>query len=219
MQINVLTLFPDFFTSPLKVSLLGKAIDNEILQVNLINFRNYTENRHGKVDDAPYGGGSGMIIQVEPIANSLQKLETPGHVILLTPRAPLMKQADIVRLSAFENLTLICGHYEGFDERIAEELADESLCIGEFILSGGEPAALCLIDALARLQPGFMSNQNSIVQESFSKSEYIEFPQYTRPREFQGKRVPDVLLSGNHEAIERWREERSIEDYKRFRKL
>ncbi len=210
MTINVVTLFPEFFESPLRASLLGKAVQAGIVKVNFINPREYTLSKHKKVDDSPYGGGAGMVMMVEPIAlavEAIKEKDAATRVVLLSARGRLFN-SDVVReYTAHQNLTFICGHYEGVDERVAHHVADESLRIGNFVLSGGEVAALTVIDALARKQPGFMGNADSLSHESFDDGESFEHAQYTRPEEWRGHKVPEVLLSGNHAKIAQWRKE------------
>jgi tRNA (guanine37-N1)-methyltransferase len=208
VTINVVTLFPEFFESPLKASLLGKAVQAGIVKVNFINPREYTLSKHKKVDDSPYGGGAGMVMMVEPIALAIEAIKEKDpstRVVLLSARGRLFN-SDVVReYTARKSFTFICGHYEGVDERVANHVADESLRIGNFVLSGGEVAALTVIDALARKQPGFMGNADSLTHESFDDGESFEHAQYTRPEEWRGHKVPEVLLSGNHAKIAQWR--------------
>ena len=209
MQFNVVTLFPEFFTSPLEASLLGKAVRSELISVRFYNPRDFTPYKHRKVDDTPYGGGAGMVLMVEPIALAVEAIRAgnpESRVILLSTRGRLF-DAALAReyTTKYKSLTLICGHYEGVDERVAEHVADESLRIGNFVLSGGEIAALTVIDALARRQPGFMGNPESLAQESFDTANQFEYPQYTRPADWRGYKVPKVLLSGNHAQIAEWR--------------
>lgn len=211
MNIHIVTLFPEFFDSPLKTSLLGKAVAGGIVNVTLVNPRDFTLNKHKKVDDNPYGGGAGMVMMVEPIALAVEhiKKQDPGtHVVLLAARGRLF-DTSVVReyTGTHKSLTLICGHYEGVDERVAEHIADESLRIGNFVLSGGEVAALTVTDALARRQPGFMGNADSLTHESFDDGESFEHAQYTRPEEWRGHKVPEVLLSGNHAKVAEWRKQ------------
>ena len=210
-KINIITLFTKFFESPFETSLLGKAIKKKLLVIEIIALREFGLASHKKVDDAPYGGGPGMILMVEPIDKAVShiKKKEKTYTILLTPRGERVTQKKVHELfeKFFENksLTLICGHYEGVDQRVSDGIADESISIGDFILSGGEAAALLLVDSITRLIPGFMSNSNSLEEESFSKESYIEYPQYTRPRLYKNMIVPDVLLHGNHHEIEKWR--------------
>lgn len=210
MTVNIVTLFPEFFESPLKASLLGKAVDSGIVKVNLVNPRDFSTNKHKKVDDHPYGGGAGMVMMVEPIAlavESLKERNPTTKVVLMSARGRLFDSSVVREYAALDNLTFICGHYEGVDERVAEHVADESLRIGNFVLSGGEAAALVIIDALARKQPGFMGNAESLAHESFDDGVSFEHAQYTRPEDWRGHKVPEVLLSGNHAKIATWREE------------
>lgn len=215
MKFNIVTLFPEFFESPLKASLLGKAIAAGTVTVNLINPRDFAEGKHRKVDDTPYGGGAGMVMMVEPIALAIESIRAadPGtHVALLAARGKLFDQ-QVVRdyVARYKSLTLICGHYEGVDERVAEHIANESLRLGNFVLSGGEPAALTIVDAMARRLPGFMGNSDSLKHESFDEAgaepgqPSFEHAQYTRPEDWRGHKVPEVLLSGNHAKIAEWR--------------
>ena len=213
MQFNVVTLFPEFFASPLEASLLGKAVKSSTISVKFINPRDYTPYNHKKVDDTPYGGGAGMVMMVEPIAlavEAIKSADAESRVILLSARGRLF-DAQVAREYAtrYKSLTLICGHYEGVDERVAEHIADESLRIGNYVLSGGEIAALNVIDAVARRQPGFMGNAESLAHESFDEGANFEYPQYTRPDDWRGHKVPEVLLSGNHAKIAEWRKSES----------
>lgn len=213
MRFNVVTLFPEFFTTPLETSLLGKAVATKLIEVRLINPRDYTPYKHRKVDDAPYGGGAGMVLMVEPIAltvEAIKRSDPESRVVLLSPRGRVFDAAIVREYAAQKSLTLICGHYEGVDERVAEHVADESLCIGHYVLSGGEIAALAVIDAVARRQPGFMGNAASLSEESFEQGDHVEYPHYTRPEEWRGHRVPEVLLSGNHAKIAEWRQKQAV---------
>lgn len=210
MTINVITLFPEFFASPLKASLLGKAVASGIVQVNFVNPRDYSHNKHKKVDDTPYGGGAGMVMMVEPIALAVEavKAKNPStRVVLLSARGRLFNTGVVREYTQQGDITLICGHYEGVDERVAAHVADESLRLGNFVLSGGEVAALTVIDVLARKEPGFMGNADSLAHESFDDGVSFEHAQYTRPEDWRGHRVPEVLLSGNHAKIAAWRKD------------
>ncbi len=213
MIFHIVTLFPEFFESPLKASLLGKAVQAGTVKVNLINPRDFSQGKHRKVDDTPYGGGAGMVMMVEPIALAVESIRAndPGtQVVLLSARGRLFDQSVVQEYSAkYTSITLICGHYEGVDERVATHVANESLRLGNFVLSGGEPAALTMIDALARRQPGFMGNTDSLVHESFDDGSTFEHAQFTRPEDWRGQKVPEVLLSGNHAKIAQWRKENS----------
>ena len=221
INFNIITLFPDFFTSALQHSLLGKAVNRQLIRVNLIQLRDFAVNKHGQVDDTPYGGGHGMVLMIEPLQKALASIPEKSHRILLSPRGFLWNQKRCMETynkvsDGTLSLTLICGHYEGVDERVVEFI-EESICIGDYILSGGEPAALVLIDSLARLAPGFMGNLESIHEESFQNPDFLEYPQYTKPADYQSLKVPEVLLSGHHARIEQWRKEESIKAHKKFR--
>lgn len=203
VQINVITIFPEFFDSPLQTSLLGRAIDDGLLSVALVDLREYGLGKHRQVDDEPFGGGAGMVMRIEPIAAALDDVGA-SHSILLTPAGKPLEQADLVRWSNSESLTLICGRYEGVDNRVAEHLVDEEISIGDFVLMGGEVAAAAVVEGVARLLPGAIGNPMSPVEESFSDG-LVEEPHYTRPAEFRGWSVPDVLLSGDHGAVAEWK--------------
>ncbi len=212
MIIEVLTLFPEIFSSPLKHSILGKALERGLLNVRLRNIRDYAFDKHRQVDDRPFGGGSGMLMKPEPLAAAIEAVrsEVPGiRVVLLTPQGKLFDQDKARELASLESIALISGRYEGVDERIREHWVDEELSIGDYVLSGGEFAALVVIDVIARLVPGVLGDEESCVEESFSEG-LLEYPQYTRPRNFRGYEVPEVLVSGNHEAIRRWRRRESL---------
>ena len=212
MRWTVLTLFSEVFQAPLAAGLFGKAVEKGILEVELINYRDYAEGRHKVVDDTPFGGGSGMVIKVEPVARALEDLRqrAPGvHVVLLTPQGALLNQAGVRRLCGYDHVALLCGRYEGVDERI-RHLVDEELSIGDYVLAGGEPAAWVVIDAVSRLVPGVLGCGESVREESFFEESLLEYPQYTRPREFGGRQVPEVLLSGDHQAIARWRRRQAL---------
>lgn len=204
MRIDILTIFPEYFGGVLSTSLLGKAIQKGTLDVRLHQLRDYTTDRHRTVDDTPYGGGHGMVMKIEPLVTALEAITPPGaRRILFSARGSRFTQRDAHRLAATPALVLVCGRYEGVDERIAPYV-DEQLCIGDYVLSGGEAAAAVMIDAVSRLVPGVIGNEGSLDEESFA-SGILEYPQYTRPETFRGERVPDVLLSGNHAEVARWR--------------
>lgn len=209
MTINIITLFPEFFSSTVAYSLLGKAIKNGIIHLNIVPLREFGLGKYKKTDDAPYGGGSGMVLMVEPVHKALNSLPEPGHRILLSPSGKRYTQKKALELSQLSDITFICGHYEGVDERISDHLSDEIISIGDFVLSGGEVAALTVLESVARLLPGFMGNPESIVTESFSEGETLEYPQYTRPEKYAEWEVPAVLMSGNHAEIKKWRAEQS----------
>ena len=207
--IDVITLFPELFEVPLRTSLLGKAIASGRIHVGVHDLRAHGLGRHRSVDDQPYGGGAGMVMRPEPIADAVEAIRTAdARVVLLSPRGPVLNQAKVAEYAAMPHVVLICGRYEGVDERVAEQIADEELSIGDFVLAGGELAALVVIEAVSRLVEGVLGNAESLSWESHS-SGLLEYPQYTRPPEWRGARVPDVLLSGDHGAIDRWRAEQA----------
>lgn len=203
--VNVVTLFPEFFASPLEVSLVGKARREGLIRVNVIDLRDHGLGAHRKVDDAPYGGGAGMVMMVEPLYEALQPLEH-SHRVLLTPAGAPLTQEMLDAWSRLEALTLVCGRYEGVDERVAEHLVEEEVSLGDYVLLGGEVGALAIIEGVTRLVEGAVGNPNSVRHESF-RDGLLEEPHYTRPAEFKGWSVPDVLLSGDHGSIEEWRRE------------
>ena len=205
MQIDILTLFPEMFKGFINESIIKRAIDNKKVTINIINFRDYTNDPHGKVDSTPFGGGAGMVLQIEPIYNAIQEIKTEeSHIILLTPRGKTFNQSKAIELTNKKHIILICGHYEGFDERI-RSLVDEEISIGNFILTGGELPAMMISDAVIRLLKGVISSE-SLESESFT-NELLDYPVYTKPRDFKGMKVPDVLLNGDHEKIEKYRNE------------
>ena len=211
MRLEILTLFPEFFESPLRTSLLGKAIAAGTLAVRVTDIRDFAAGKHRVADDAPYGGGSGMVMKIEPVVAALEatrEREPAARRILLSPRGRRFTQAVAKELSGEPALVLVCGHYEGIDERAAGWLDDE-ISLGDYVLGGGESAALVVVEAVARLLPGFVGNSQSLAEESFDGG-VLEYPQYTRPEEFRGRRVPAVLLSGDHAAIARWRRKESL---------
>jgi tRNA (guanine37-N1)-methyltransferase len=214
MQFDVLSLFPGIFQGYLGQSLLKRAIDNRLVDVRLHNIRDWANDKHNCVDDRPFGGGPGMVLKVEPIVDCVEAVQDmgqqPGHLIMLTPQGKPLEQVTVERLAKRPRLLLLCGRYEGFDERIRTILKPEEISLGDFILNGGEVAAMAVIDAVMRLVPGTLGDEDSSVEDSFSgETRLLEFAQYTRPREYRDLEVPDVLLSGNHQKIAQWREENS----------
>lgn len=213
MNFHVLTLFPDMILAGMQESITGRAIKNGLLQVEAINIRDYAGNKHNRVDDYPYGGGAGMVMQAEPIYRAhealCKKIKKTPHTIYLTPQGKVFQQRMAEEFAKEEDLIFLCGHYEGIDERVLEMVVTDHVSIGDYVLTGGELPAMVMMDAIARLVPGVLSNDTSAETESFSDN-LLEYPQYTRPDEFMGKRVPDVLLSGHHLNIEKWRREQSI---------
>jgi tRNA (guanine37-N1)-methyltransferase len=209
MVFRVLTIFPGFFQGPLEHGVVAKAAESGLLQIHLHDLRDWTHDRHRTVDDRPFGGGEGMLLKPAPIFEAVESI-WPGRlprqrIILLSAQGRRFTQETARRLSQYDELLLICGRYEGVDERVSEHLADEELSIGDFVLSGGELAAALVLDCVARLLPGVLGNQDSALQESFTAPDLLDCPQYTRPADFRGWKVPEVLLSGNHEEIRNWR--------------
>ncbi len=207
MNFDILTLFPDMFRSPFAESILGKAIEKGLIRIAPHNLRDWAEGKHQVTDDAPYGGGDGMVMKVEPVVRAVGELRqrTPGaKVVLTTPQGKPFRQEDARRLAREKGVIFVCGRYEGYDERIREAVADVEYSLGDFILTGGELAAMAMIDATARLVPGVLGCSESAASDSFSDG-LLEYPQYTRPAEFAGMNVPGVLLSGHHKEIQQWR--------------
>jgi tRNA (guanine37-N1)-methyltransferase len=212
MRFDVLTLFPGIIEGYLGQSLVKAAIERGLVEVHLHNIRDWARDKHHTVDDRPYGGGPGMVLKVEPTVECVEAVQAlapqPGHLVMLTPQGRRLNQEIVEQLAAKNRLLLLCGRYEGFDERVREILAPDEISIGDYILGGGEVAALVVIDAVARLVPGVLGDEESHKQESFTgERRWLDFAQYTRPREYRGHRVPEVLISGNHEEIARWRDE------------
>lgn len=222
MRFDVLTLFPEMFPGYLGQSLLNRAIETGIVNVQLHNIRDWTRDKHRMVDDRPYGGGPGMVLKVEPVVEcveAVQKIgDPPGHLVMLTPHGRRLDQKIVEELATSRRLLLLCGRYEGFDERVRRILQPDEISIGDFILGGGEVAAMVIIDAVIRLVPGVLGDEQSSREDSFSgEGRLLEGSQYTRPREYRGLAVPDVLLQGNHEQIARWRQQESLERTKIMR--
>ncbi len=215
MKFHVLTLFPEMFTGVLYDSMLGRAEKNGIIEFNIVNIRDFACNKHNRVDDYPYGGGRGMVMQAEPIYKAYESIysaegEKP-YVIYMSPKGQVFSQAKAVELSRKGSLLILCGHYEGVDQRIIDEIVDEEVSIGDYVLTGGEIPAMAVIDSVSRMVEGVLSNEDSFVDESHY-SGLLEYPHYTRPPVFMGREVPQVLLSGNHALISKWRMEKSLEE-------
>ncbi|HVD61734.1 MAG TPA: tRNA (guanosine(37)-N1)-methyltransferase TrmD [Gemmatimonadaceae bacterium] len=204
LKINVVTIFPEFFTGPLGLSIPSRAAAAGSVEYNLVDLREYTHDKHRTVDDYAYGGGAGMVMKPGPFFEAVEAIGAKPPIVLLSPRGRRFAHADAVRYSEGEELTLLCGHYKDVDQRVADHLATEEISLGEFVLSGGEPAALAVIDATVRLLPGAMSDLDSARSDSFF-DRGISAPSYTRPPDFRGHKVPDVLISGDHAKIEEWR--------------
>ena len=209
MKFDVLTLFPDMFSS-LGESIIGRARENKLIEINLINIRDFSKDKHKKVDDTPYGGGAGMVIRPDVVYDAYNSIKNKdAKVIYMSPKGKVLNQEKVKQLSNQKHLIIICGHYEGIDQRVLDEIVDEEISIGDYVLTGGELPAMVLIDSVSRYVKGVL-NDESTSEESFSNN-LLEYPHYTRPEEFRGKKVPEVLISGHHKNIKKWREEKSIE--------
>jgi len=214
---QILTLFPEFFSSPLSCSIPKRAIEAGIVSVDAIQIRDFATDKHHKVDDSPYGGGPGMLMKPEPVVASIRAARDKHpdtHVVMLTPSGAPFTQAKALEFTEKSGITLLCGRYEGFDERICDYV-DEELSVGDYVLSGGEPAALCVLDAVIRLLPEVLGSPESAVLDSFTEEGILDWPHYTRPELFEGRGVPEVLLSGNHAEIEKWRRAQAVKRSKK----
>ncbi len=211
MRIDVISIFPEYLTGPLGLSLIGKAREKSLLDIRVHDLRNFADDKHASVDDEPYGGGAGMVMRPEPWFSAVESIENwhGAHRILLTPAGRRLDQKLVRALAGEPHLILLCGRYEGIDERVSEGLLCDDISIGDYVLAGGEAAALVLVEATTRLVPGVVKEAESIERESFTEA-LLDYPVYTRPVEFRGMRVPDVLLSGHHAEIERWRHEQQL---------
>lgn len=218
MKFEIITLFPEIIENYCSFSIPARAQKNGIISVNTLNPRNFTHDKHKKVDDTPYGGGAGMVLMCQPFYDSYETVSRAENsaTLLLTPQGDVFNQKKAQELSKRDQIIMICGHYEGFDERIREIPGITEISIGDFILTGGELASLCIIDAVTRLLPGALGKDESVHEESFTE-DLLEYPHYTRPYDFRGKKVPDILLSGNHKEIEKWRKEQALERTKEKR--
>lgn len=213
MKIDILTLFPEMCESVLSESIIGRARDNGLVEIVCTNIRNYTKDKHKRVDDTPYGGGMGMLMQTQPIydcyVDVCNKVGKKVHLIYMSPQGKVLTQERVKELSKLDNIAILCGHYEGVDERLIEEIVDEEISIGDYVLTGGELPALVLADSISRMLPGVLSNDEAFTKESHYEG-LLEYPQYTRPYEWHGRSVPDILLSGHHANIEKYRREQSL---------
>ncbi len=220
MKINIMTLFPDMCESVLSESIIGRARNNNIVEITCTDIRDFAGNKHNRVDDAPFGGGMGMVMQAAPIYDCFmsicEKSEKRPHLIYLTPKGKTLTQAKVRELAQFDELVLLCGHYEGVDERVIEEIVDEEVSIGDYVLTGGELPALVLTDAVCRMVEGVLSDESCYTDESHFNG-LLEYPQYTRPRVWRGREVPEILLSGDHAKIKKWRDEQALETTKQKR--
>ena len=215
MKFDILTLFPEMFSS-LEQSIIGRAVENGQISINLINIRDFSTDKHKKVDDTPYGGGAGMVMMPDVVYSAYESLESSdAKVIYMSPKGKTLNQEKVEELSKENHLIILCGHYEGIDQRVLDKIVDEEISIGDYVLTGGEIPAMVLIDSVSRYVKGVLK-EDSIKEESFSNG-LLEYPQYTRPEIFQGERVPEVLLSGNHQEIDKWRKEKSLEITKKNR--
>ncbi len=215
MKIDILTLFPEMFKGVLDQSIIGRAKKNGLIELSYINIRDFANNKHNRVDDYPYGGGMGMVMQAQPIFDAFnficEKSEKKPYTIYMSPQGKTFRQGTAKRLAKKEHIVILCGHYEGVDQRILDEIVDAEISIGDYVLTGGEIAAMAVVDATARLIPGVLANEEAFSEESHF-SGLLEYPQYTRPSVWNGKEVPAVLQSGNHKLIEKWKREKSIEN-------
>ena len=215
MKFDVLTLFPEMF-GILNQSIIGKAIEKELIDINLINIRDFSKDKHKKVDDTPYGGGAGMVMKPDVVYDAYKSIEDRNaKVIYMSPQGKTLNQKKVEELAKESHLIILCGHYEGIDQRVLDKIVDEEISIGDYVLTGGEIPAMVLIDSVSRYVKGVLKEE-SIKEESFSNG-LLEYPQYTRPEEFEGMKVPEVLLSGHHENIDKWRKEKSLEITKKKR--
>lgn len=224
MRFHILTLFKDMVTDGLNTSILGRAIEKNLIETNVVDIRDYTLDKHKKVDDYPYGGGAGMLMQAQPVYDAYQavlkdvedKTDRKPRVVYVTPRGTTFSQQMARELAQEEDLVILCGHYEGIDERVLEEIVTDYVSIGDYVLTGGELPAMVMVDCISRLVPGVLNNSESSVDESFSDG-LLEYPQYSRPEVWNGKKVPEVLLSGHHANIAKWRHEQALEMTKKHR--
>ncbi len=213
MFFDILTLFPDMFKSPFSRSIIGRARDEGIIDIDIIDIRNYTQNKHNVTDDYPYGGGPGMVLKIEPIYRAVNRINNKRSgdypIILLSPQGEKLNQRKVKQLQKYDGLVLVCGRYEGFDERIRENIATEEISIGDYVLTGGELPAMVIVNAVARMIPSVLGDEASKEDDSFYQG-LLSYPQYTRPREFKEMKVPDILLSGNHQKIDQWRQKQAL---------
>lgn len=217
MKIDILTLFPEMF-EPLKAGILGRALEKNLFELNLINIRDFSLDKHKKVDDYVFGGGDGMLMTPQPLFDAISSVKTENsHIVYMSPKGSILTQNKVKTIAqTYDHLIIVCGHYEGIDERIITLCVDEQISIGDYVLTGGELPAMVLVDTVCRYIPEVLGNDTSVEDESFSDN-LLEYPQYTRPREFMGLSVPDVLVNGNHKEIEKWKKEQKIIETKKYR--
>ena len=214
MKINIMTLFPEMCETVLSESIIGRAREKGLVEINCINIRDFTVDKHRRVDDAPYGGGMGMLMQIQPIVDCYkdicEKSDNKNHLIYMSPCGKTLTQEKVKELSEYDEITILCGHYEGVDQRVIDTIVDEQISIGDYVLTGGELPAMVLADSISRMLEGVLPNDEAKEMESHYNG-LLEYPQYTRPQEFMGQKVPEVLLSGNHAKIDEWRLQKSLE--------
>lgn len=218
MRIHILSLFPDYFRGPFDVSMIGRARESGILEIELVDIRDFAEGKHRKVDDRPYGGGPGMVLMPEPLCKAIRAFKTPdSRVIHLSPQGSLLSASSCKRLAEHSHLILVCGHYEGIDERVIEKEIDEEISIGDYVLTNGCLSSIVLVDAVARFIPGVLGHEEASEQDSFQDDGSFDAPHYTKPYDFEGMLVPKVLAGGNHEEIRKWRKSKALEKTKKIR--
>ncbi|MFA7162728.1 MAG: tRNA (guanosine(37)-N1)-methyltransferase TrmD [Eubacteriales bacterium] len=215
MRIDILTLFPELFKPFISTSIMGRAIENNLVNINTHNIRDFAKNKHRQVDDYPYGGGAGMVMAVQPLYDALDHViglhDLKPTIIYLSPQGRVLDQAMVADYSRHTNIILLCGHYEGIDQRVIDKYVDQEISIGDYVLTGGELAAMVFVDSVTRLIPGVLGSSDSILEESHT-NHLLEYPHYTRPSNYKGDKVPEVLLSGNHKEIDRWRRTQSLKN-------
>ena len=209
MNYNIITIFPNLINSFSDTGFIKRSIKNDIININIINLREYSANKHKRVDDKTYGGGPGMVMQYKPIYDAIKNIKDSGPIIYLSPQGEPLTQVKLKKLASEENLTILCGRYEGIDQRVVDDLVDEEISLGDYVISGGESASMVLLEGITRLIPGVVDDEESIKQDSF-QSGILDYPHYTKPEEINGMKIPDVLISGNHEKIEIWRRKQAL---------
>ena len=209
MNFNVITIFPELISTFSETGFINRSIKNNLISIEPIDLRNYTNNKHNRIDDKSYGGGPGMVIQYQPIFDSLKDIDSPSHIIYLSPQGKPLTQDKLKQLSSMESLTLLCGRYEGIDQRALDDLIDEEISLGDYVISGGEVASMVIIEGIARLIPGAIDDIESVEQDSFQTG-ILDYPHYTKPEEINGMRIPEILVSGNHEKIRIWRRKHAL---------
>jgi tRNA (guanine37-N1)-methyltransferase len=215
---DILSLFPEYFKGPFDESIIKKAREKELLDIHLVDIRSFAENKFRRVDDRPYGGGPGMVMMPQPLTKAIRSVRSPAaRVIYLSPQGSLLTAAKCRELANYDHLVLVCGHYEGIDERVIQSDIDEEISIGDYVLTNGGAAAIVVLDAVMRFVPGVLGHESAASQDSFEQGGLLDCPHYTRPEEFEGHKVPEVLLSGNHQQIAEWRRQRALEKTRRVR--